>query len=68
MIAEGVENDEQLDFLRKKCHFPGFLCSPPLPAVNLKSFQVRIPVKNGFKQQTKGHRGVLVMIIPRINK
>jgi EAL domain-containing protein (putative c-di-GMP-specific phosphodiesterase class I) len=40
VIAEGVENDEQLDFLRKeKCHFfQGFLCSPPLPAVEFEEF------------------------------
>ena len=34
VIAEGVETNEQLDFLRlHQCHeFQGFLCSRPVPA------------------------------------
>ena len=39
VIAEGVENEEQLDFLRREnCEaIQGFLCSAPLPAEEFES-------------------------------
>jgi len=39
VVAEGVETEEQLDFLRREnCEaIQGFLCSPPLPAEEFES-------------------------------
>jgi sensor c-di-GMP phosphodiesterase-like protein len=63
VVAEGVENQEQLDFLAAEgCHgAQGFLLAPPLPASDMAKllrfdFMRRTGVSAPSKTETLDHR------------
>ncbi|MDR3440920.1 EAL domain-containing protein [Telmatospirillum sp.] len=58
VIAEGVETEEQRDFLAKQgCHaYQGYLCSQPLPITEFEQLCFRA-------SRTKGH--AMKMVVPR---